>query len=48
MVYARSGTIVMAFFTADNRGLWQDVEDQIGRAARLVVDYFDGRVDDQR
>jgi beta-lactamase class A len=48
MVYARSGTIVMAFFTTNNRGLWQDLEDQIGRAARLVVDYFDGRVDDPR
>jgi beta-lactamase class A len=44
MVYARSGTIVMAFFTAENRGLFQDLEDQIGRATRLVVDYFDGRV----
>jgi beta-lactamase class A len=42
MVYAHSGTIVMAFFTAENRGLWQDVEDEIGRATRLVVDYFDG------
>jgi beta-lactamase class A len=48
MVYARSGTIVMAFFTADNRGLWQDLEDQIGRASRLIVDYFDGRVEDPR
>lgn len=44
MVYARSGTIVMAFFTADNRGLWQDTEDAIGRATRTVVEYFDGRV----
>ena len=33
MVYARSGTIVMAFYTADARGLWQDVEDA-GSAAR--------------
>jgi beta-lactamase class A len=48
MVYARSGTIVMAFYTADNRGLWQDVEDAIGRATRLVVDYFDGTVADVR
>jgi beta-lactamase class A len=44
LIYARSGTIVLAVFTADNRGLFQDLEDQIGRVARLVVDYFDGRV----
>ncbi len=44
IVYARSGPIVMAFYTADIRGLWQDVEDAIGRATRLVVDYFDGKV----
>lgn len=48
MVYAKSGTIVMAFFTADNRGLWQDVEDHIGRATRLVVEAFDGRLDGAR
>jgi len=44
VVYARSGPIVMAFFTADNRGLWQDVEDAIGRATRIAVEYFDGRL----
>lgn len=48
IVYARSGAIVMAFYTADNRGLWQDVEDAIGRATRMVVDYFDGRIADPR
>lgn len=48
LVCARSGPIVMAFYTADNRGLRQDVEDAIGRATRLVVDYFDGRIADPR
>lgn len=48
MVYAKSGTLVMAFFTADNRGLWQDVEDHIGRATRLVVEAFDGKLESAR
>lgn len=48
LVYARSGPIVLAFYTADNRGLWQDVEDAIGRTTRLVVDYFDGKTADPR
>lgn len=48
LVYARSGTIIISFFTTNNRGLWQDLEDQIGRVSRLIVDYFDGRVESVR
>ena len=40
--YPRSSTIVMAFFTTDNRGLFQGLKDQMGRAARVVVEYCDG------
>ncbi|MFN8058399.1 MAG: serine hydrolase [Vicinamibacterales bacterium] len=42
VVYARSGPIVAAFFTNDGRGLYGELEDAIGRATQVVVDYFDG------
>lgn len=42
IVYARSGPVVVAFFTMENRGPYAELEDGIGRATRIVVDYFDG------
>lgn len=43
IVYARSGPIVIAFFSAKNSGPYADLEDSIGKIARLIVEYFDGR-----
>jgi beta-lactamase class A len=48
IVYARSGPIVISFFTTNNRELYADLEDRMGRTARLIVDYFDGYVEDRR
>lgn len=48
IVYARSGPIVISFFTTNNRELFADLEDRMGRTARLIVDYFDGYVDGRR
>jgi beta-lactamase class A len=42
MIYARSGTIIISFFNMDLSGPRAETEDGMGRAARLVVDYFDG------
>lgn len=42
MVYARSGTIIMSFFTFGYTGLGADADDRLGAVARLVVEYFDG------
>ena len=42
IVYARSGPIVIAFFTNGITGPYAETEDRIGRVARLIVDYFDG------
>jgi Beta-lactamase class A len=42
LVYARSGTIVFAFFSNAIDGPYGEAEDRIGRIAQLVVDYFDG------
>ncbi|MDY6945608.1 MAG: serine hydrolase [Pseudomonadota bacterium] len=42
MIYARSGTILISFFNMDLSGPRAETEDGMGRAARLVVDYFDG------
>ena len=42
MIYARSGTVVIAFFVNGIRGSLGEAEDRIGQVARLVVDYFDG------
>jgi beta-lactamase class A len=43
VIYARSGSIVAAFFTNDGRGLYGELEDHIGRTTQAIVDYFDGR-----
>jgi hypothetical protein len=43
VVYARSGPIVIAFFTNAIEGPYGEAEDRIGRIAQLVVEYFDGQ-----
>lgn len=49
IVYARSGPIVISFFTTNNRDpLFAELEDRIGRVSRMIVDYFDGRIEDRR
>jgi hypothetical protein len=40
LVYAPSGTLVMAFFTNGVRGPMGEAEDQIGRTSRAIADYF--------
>ena len=42
MIYARSGTIIMSFFTMGNTGVYAETEDRMGQVARLIVEYFDG------
>jgi Beta-lactamase enzyme family len=42
LVYARSGPIVISFFTMAITGSYAETEDQIGRISRMIVDYFDG------
>jgi beta-lactamase class A len=41
VVYARSGPIVISFFTMAIKGPYAETEDHIGRIARMIVDYFD-------
>jgi beta-lactamase class A len=43
MIYARSGTIIVSFFNMDMTGRRAETEDGMGRVARLIVDYFDGK-----
>jgi beta-lactamase class A len=42
MIYARSGTIVVACFVNGITGSYGEAEDRIGRVAQKIVDYFDG------
>ena len=42
VVFARSGPIVIAFFTNAIEGPYAEAEDRIGRIAQLIVAYFDG------
>ncbi len=42
MVYAKSGTIVISFFTLGITGVYAETEDRIGEVSRLIVEYFDG------
>ena len=42
VVYARSGPIVISFFSMAIKGPYAETEDHIGRIARTIVDYFDG------
>ena len=43
MIYARSGTIIISFYNMNLSGPRAETEDGMGRVARLVVDYFDGK-----
>jgi beta-lactamase class A len=42
ILFARSGPIVVAFFANAIEGPYGEAEDDIGRIARLIVEYFDG------
>jgi len=42
MVYARSGTVIIAFFVNGITGVPGETEDMIGRVSRQIIDYFDG------
>lgn len=42
IAFARSGPIVIAFFANAITGPYGEAEDRIGRAAQLIVAYFDG------
>jgi beta-lactamase class A len=42
IVFARSGPIVVSFFTNAIEGPYGEAEDRIGQIARLIVQYFDG------
>jgi beta-lactamase class A len=42
IAFARSGPIVISFFTNEITGPYGEAEDRIGRAAQLIVQYFDG------
>jgi beta-lactamase class A len=42
IAFARSGPIVIAYFANAITGPYGEAEDQIGRAAQLIVQYFDG------
>jgi beta-lactamase class A len=43
IVFARSGPIVIAFFTNAIEGPYGEAEDRIGRVAQLIVQYYDGQ-----
>ena len=42
IVYARSGMIVISFFSTGIEEPYGEFEDRIGRIAKLIVNYFDG------
>ena len=42
VAFARSGPIVIAFFTNAITAPYGEAEDTIGRATRLIIEYFDG------
>jgi beta-lactamase class A len=43
IAYARSGPIVISFFANEITGPYGEAEDRIGRAAQLIIEYFDGK-----
>ncbi len=43
IIYARSGPIVISFYNMSVVGSRAEAEDHMGRIARLIVDYFDGK-----
>ena len=42
IVFARSGPIIVSFFTNAIVGSYAEAEDRMGRITQLIVDYFDG------
>lgn len=42
LVSARSGTVVISFFVNGITGSYGEAEDRMGRAARDIIEYFDG------
>lgn len=42
IVYAKSGPIVISFFTLGITGPYAETEDRIGQVSRLIVEFFDG------
>ncbi len=42
LVSARSGTVIISFFVNGVTGSYGEAEDRMGRAAREIVNYFDG------
>ncbi len=42
LVSARSGTVIISFFVNGITGSYGEAEDRMGRAARDIIDYFDG------
>ncbi len=48
MIYARSGPIIIAFYTIGYEGLAADADDRLGHVARLIVEYFDGAGEGRR
>jgi beta-lactamase class A len=42
MVYAKSGPIIIAFYSMGYTGLEGEADDRLGAVARLIVEYFDG------
>lgn len=42
MIYARSGPIIVAFYTMGYEGNVGEADDRLGHVARLIVAYFDG------
>jgi beta-lactamase class A len=42
VAFARSGPIVISFFTNAITAPYGEAEDSIGRVARLIIEYFDG------
>ena len=43
IAFAQSGPIVISFFLNEITGPYGEAEDRMGRAAQLIVQYFDGR-----
>jgi beta-lactamase class A len=43
MIYAKSGPIIVSFYTGLYTGLAAEADDRLGQVARLIVEYFDGK-----
>jgi beta-lactamase class A len=42
MIYAKSGPIIIAFYSMGYTGLEGEADDRLGAVSRLIVEYFDG------